>query len=87
MIQQPGRPIDRFADAVAYVCGHLEEVRTVLADHQTAHLDEVLQAIEHGQDLSGPLQALHEALLAMGDHRGVFGNRAHNNGRRRQPLR
>ncbi|MGW4412772.1 hypothetical protein ACWEJ6_52935 [Nonomuraea sp. NPDC004702] len=60
------------ADAVAYVCAHLEELR----DEHPRLLRRVLAALKHGRDPVGPLRALHEAMLAAGDHLGLYGTRS-----------
>lgn len=77
--QQPPQATLRVADGLAYVCRHLDTLRTALRhgqhdqEEEPASLRQVLEAVRTGADLAGPLQALHTALLEAGDTLGVWG--------------
>ncbi|MFF3215832.1 hypothetical protein ACFYYB_35095 [Streptomyces sp. NPDC002886] len=61
---------------VAYVCEQLERIRRDLRHHSargTAPLDLLMAVLGAGEDPTAPLEAVHEALLAAGDARGVHG--------------
>jgi hypothetical protein len=61
---------------VAYLCDQLGHIRATLEAHSregTAPLERLLAALRDGADLSAPLDALHEALLAAGDAAGIHG--------------
>ncbi|GIH48422.1 hypothetical protein SAMN05421833_111148 [Microbispora rosea] len=66
---------DRTAAAIGYVCGHLADIREHLeALGDTGPLDRLLAAVRSGEEAAGPLDWLHEALVAGGDVLGVYGN-------------
>jgi hypothetical protein len=68
---------DRARDGVAYVCGHLDRIRADLdsnGSRDPSCLEQLIAAVRDGQDPSGPLDALHTALLVAGDALGVYGN-------------
>ncbi|MER7468419.1 hypothetical protein [Streptomyces sp. NPDC097981] len=63
-------------EGVAYVCDQLEQIRGALATtgaEGVTPLERLLAALRAGEDLTAPLDALHEALLAAGDAAGVHG--------------
>jgi hypothetical protein len=65
------------ADALAYVCGRLEYLRAVLPRDEAGDppvLRALFAALSDGQDLVGPLEALHADLLNAGDVLGVWGH-------------
>ena len=64
----------RERDGLAYVCAHLADLRRHLQTvGDTTALRDLLAALNHGQEVTGPLRALHSALLRAGDVRGVYG--------------
>lgn len=65
---------ERRLDAMAYVCGHLDDIRTAL--DRTDVLEEVLVAVDAGRDaaVDESLQRLHTALQVAGDALGIYGN-------------
>lgn len=68
-------PVDRVGDGTAYVCGHLAYIRAQLEHRGGAEsLDLLLQAARTGQDVTGALDALHNALQVAGDALGVYGD-------------
>jgi hypothetical protein len=65
------------ADALAYVCGRLDYLRSVLPRDEAGEppvLRTLLNALADARDLAGPLQAVHTALLDAGDALGVWGH-------------
>lgn len=80
MDQEPQQANVQVADGLAYVCRHLDTLRTALqhdrndqGEEEPALLRQVLEAVRTRTDLAGPLQALHTALLDAGDTLGVWG--------------
>jgi hypothetical protein len=76
--QQPPQATPQVADGLAYVCRHLDTLRTALRhgqhhEEEPAALQQVLEAARTLADLTGPLQALHTALLKAGDTLGIWG--------------
>ena len=75
MAEETNEAASRVADALAGVCGQLDSLRALLPDDdEGSPLEKLLEAVRAGQDPAGPLDALHTALLAAGDHLGVYGN-------------
>ncbi|WP_329114840.1 hypothetical protein [Streptomyces sp. NBC_01465] len=67
----------RVREEVALICDQLDNIRTTLETYGaqgSAALDRVLAALRHGEDPAGPLELLHEALLAAGDAAGLHGH-------------
>jgi len=63
-------------DALAYVCTHLEGIRSDLRSGligDDAPLEDLLAAVRAGRDVAGPLDALHAVLQADGDPQGLYG--------------
>jgi hypothetical protein len=64
-------------NGLAYVCGHLDEIR---ADLQGEGMDDLsllqrlLDAVRDSQDIADPLDALHSVLQNGGDALGVYGH-------------
>ncbi|MFI5828572.1 hypothetical protein ACIA6C_15160 [Streptomyces sp. NPDC051578] len=61
---------------IAHVCERLERIREDLQNHSAqgaAPLDHLMSVLRAGEDPTVPLEALHEALLAAGDARGING--------------
>ncbi|WP_351233329.1 hypothetical protein [Streptomyces sp. NPDC002133] len=76
MAEEPNGAAERIRDALAYVCRQLDVLSAVLPENDEASpLRRLLEAMRNGEDPDRPLQALHTALLAAGDHIGVYGNR------------
>lgn len=85
MSQQPDQqaqpPMVPVAAGLAYVCQHLRDICEVLrpdsggdpGQRDPLEVRRVTDAARTGADLRGPLEALHAALLAVGDPRGVWG--------------
>jgi len=74
-------PADRTAAAIGYVCGHLADIRDHLTElGDTGPLDRLLAAVAAGDDPAGPLDVLHETLLADGDVLGVYGSTGRSGG-------
>ncbi|GAB7186770.1 hypothetical protein ATKI12_6601 [Kitasatospora sp. Ki12] len=74
----PEQVSTRIAAGLAYVCGHLDEIRATLGDDGTdasAPLPRLLTAIQASprQDVANLLDALHAAVQAAGDAPGVYG--------------
>ncbi|GAA3908882.1 hypothetical protein GCM10023084_71370 [Streptomyces lacrimifluminis] len=68
----------RHATALAYVCGHLAEMREMLGEQGEALLGRLEGALEDDaaeQDLAAVLDELHRALQRAGDAPGVYGYR------------
>ncbi|MET9547121.1 hypothetical protein ABZY36_17665 [Streptomyces sp. NPDC006627] len=65
----------RTADALAYVCANIDDIRDTLRDSGPEHmalLDELLTAACDNGDLGPLLDALHAVVQAGGDARGVY---------------
>lgn len=63
--------------ALAYVCEQWDFLRAELPIDRIGEpplLQRLLAAIREGSDLTGPLDALHEAVLASGDALGIYGS-------------
>jgi hypothetical protein len=84
MSQQPDQqaqlPVVPVAAGLAYICRYLKDICEVLgpdsgdpSQRYPLEVRRVADAVRTGADLSGPLEALHEALLKVGDPRGVWG--------------
>ncbi|SDI89054.1 hypothetical protein SAMN05421869_107372 [Nonomuraea jiangxiensis] len=58
------------------VCKELDSLRAVLPDDDQSPIRQLLTAVRTRQDSAEPLQAVHAALRAMGDHLGVWGHRS-----------
>lgn len=70
------RKARRTADALAYFCAHMGEIRDQLRSGQPADdtpVDELLAAVRGGQDVTGAVRLLHQRLQASGDARGLYG--------------
>ncbi|HUY48328.1 MAG TPA: hypothetical protein VMV92_21790 [Streptosporangiaceae bacterium] len=64
----------RERDGLAYVCAHLDDLRRHLqSTGDVTALRDLVAAVRGGQEVTGPLRALHDALLGAGDARGVYG--------------
>lgn len=62
---------------IAYVCDQLDHIRSTLETHSAVGLTplrHVLAALDDGEDLAEPLDALHDALLVAGDAVGIRSN-------------
>ncbi|MEU6481068.1 hypothetical protein ABZ858_30175 [Streptomyces sp. NPDC047017] len=62
---------------VAYVCRQTERIRADLVTYGpdgAAPLERLLSALRDGEEITAPLDALHEALLAAGDAVGIYGH-------------
>ncbi|HEX3959480.1 MAG TPA: hypothetical protein VHZ03_23080 [Trebonia sp.] len=63
---------------LAYMCAHMDEISTVLADppggEGTEALERLRSALLGNKEISGPLSDIHHALLRAGDALGVYGN-------------
>jgi hypothetical protein len=83
MTSDPAASSERTAAAVGYVCGHLADIRDHL-EHlgDTGTLDRLLAAVQADDELTGPLDRLHETLLAGGDVLGVYGSTGRSGGPR-----
>jgi hypothetical protein len=78
--EEQGPEADRTADALAYVCARLDWLRSLpLGNGPTAQspLQQLLDAVRRGQDVSAHLDALHTAVQSAGDALGVRGARGH----------
>ncbi len=69
----------RVAAGLAYLCGHLEDIRSVLGDDGSdtaTPLNRLIAAVhsDSATDLGGALDAVHTALQAGGDARGLYGH-------------
>ncbi|MDT0573756.1 hypothetical protein RM704_41015 [Streptomyces sp. DSM 3412] len=70
------RKARRTADALAYFCTHVDEIRHQLRAGQSADdtaVDRLLAAARDGQDVGTAVRLLHERLQASGDARGLYG--------------
>jgi hypothetical protein len=76
MGEETSQSADRIAAGLAYVCKEFASLRAVLPDDEQGPLRRLLAAVRNGEDLAGPLAALHAALLAAGDHLGIWGQRS-----------
>ena len=66
----------RTADALAYFCTRVEEIRDqVRAGGSTddTSVDQLLAAVREGGDVGAAVRLLHERLQASGDARGLYG--------------
>jgi hypothetical protein len=73
-IERPGSPADSTADAIAYVCNNLVDIRACLESvSDPAVLDRLLEAVRSGEDAAGPMDDLNAVLQAAGDELGVYG--------------
>jgi hypothetical protein len=61
-------------DALAYVCGHLDELRDLLGDEGNALLEQLQAAVQASADPGEVLDRLHTAVQAAGDVLGVRGH-------------
>ncbi|MBF6195008.1 hypothetical protein [Nocardia implantans] len=64
---------------MAYLCGHLQEIRSTLGDDETdasTPLRKLLDAVRSGSgaDIATTLDAVHAALRTVGDARGIYGH-------------
>ena len=76
---QPLPDAERVTAGLAYLCRHLQEIRSTLGDEETdpaTPLRKLLDMVSVGRtpDLADALSAVHDALRAAGDARGVYGN-------------
>ncbi|MFD2415704.1 hypothetical protein [Amycolatopsis pigmentata] len=70
------RSAEEIADAVAYVCEHVDSLRTTLTSGPAdgpRRLDELLTALRDEADPADHLEAVHRALRRARDALGVFG--------------
>ncbi|GAA2439257.1 hypothetical protein [Streptomyces macrosporus] len=68
-----GHTGQRLRTAIGYVCGNTPYIRQTLIEAGNARaLDAALEAIRSAADPEPALTALHEALLAAGDARGIM---------------
>lgn len=74
MSEETLQSANRIAAGLAYVCKELASLRAVLPPDKQSPLEQLLAAVRAGEDLAGPLEALHTALLAAGDPLGVWGH-------------
>lgn len=65
---------DQVADAVAYVCEHLDELSAALSPRHRTTLDALLRKLHADDDPAEELEQVHRALRTAGDARGVFGH-------------
>jgi hypothetical protein len=75
----PDDAAERAAEGLAVVCAHVDEIRADLLGGLHADdtpLERVLAAARTGEDLTGPLDALHRALQSDGDPLGLHGYEA-----------
>ncbi|MEQ4720606.1 hypothetical protein [Nonomuraea sp. B19D2] len=76
MAVAPDDAAERAAEGLAIVCAHVEEIRADLRSGSRgddAPLERVLATARAGEDIAGPLDALHLALRADGDALGLNG--------------
>jgi hypothetical protein len=60
--------------ALAYVCGHLDELRDLLGEEGNALLERLQIAVRARADPGELLDLVHSAVQAAGDERGVYGH-------------
>ncbi|WP_405866520.1 MULTISPECIES: hypothetical protein [unclassified Streptomyces] len=76
MGQGQGRTPEQIAVGLAYVCEHVDQVRTTLEQGPAdgpARLDELVAALRAGEDPTALLDVVHRALREAQDALGVFG--------------
>ncbi|MFI9150525.1 hypothetical protein [Streptomyces sp. NPDC053367] len=76
MAVAPDDAAERAAEGLAVVCAYVEEIRADLRGGSRdgdAPLERVLTAARTGEDITGPLDALHRALQSHGDPLGLHG--------------
>jgi hypothetical protein len=78
-LQPSSEDAGRVAAGLAYLCGHLEDLRSILGDDGTdvgMPLHHLLAVVRSGtpSDIGAALDAVHTALQAAGDARGLYGH-------------
>ncbi|MFF0490936.1 hypothetical protein ACFYTQ_18105 [Nocardia sp. NPDC004068] len=73
---QPSQDAGRVAAGLAYLCGHLADVRETLGEDGNEPLRRLLEVVRSGEaaDVGPALDAVHSALRSAGDARGLYGN-------------
>lgn len=71
---QPSPDTARVSAGLAYLCGHLEEIRDTLGDASAP--SELLTTLGSGspEEIATALNTLHAALRGAGDARGIYGH-------------
>ncbi|MFI9636446.1 hypothetical protein ACIHAX_27510 [Nocardia sp. NPDC051929] len=75
----PSQDATRVTAGLAYLCGHLQEIRGTLGDDGTdtsTPLHKLLSSVRSGDGagIAAALDAVHTALRAAGDARGLYGH-------------
>lgn len=78
MANEIGDVARKISEGLAYVCQHLDQIRADLSycdgSGDLGPLERLLAAVSESREIAGPLNALHDALLAGGDALGVYGH-------------